>query len=137
MYVTVASDHSDRSFECYGIQLSKQLYPDVLAADVWPYSELESHGDDLVLRGWSVEHGQRAVYQEAPLGDLLSSTDWLERLEQANLRQPGLVFSTGTLPTRRGLVFGEAFEIELEDPVLGRSIRHRYTIEVLGPVSNE
>ena len=43
MYVTVASDHSDRSFERYGIQLSMQLYLDVLAVDVWPYSELESH----------------------------------------------------------------------------------------------
>ncbi len=78
LYVTVASDYSDRSFERDGVQLSKQLYPDVFAAEVWPYSEVESHWDDLVL-------------------------DWLERLEQANLRQPGLVFLTGTLSTRRCL----------------------------------
>ena len=29
VYVTVASDHSDRSVERFGIQFSKQLYPDV------------------------------------------------------------------------------------------------------------
>jgi hypothetical protein len=30
-----------------------------------------------------------------------------------------------------GIAAADAFEMELEDPVLGRMIRHRYAIEVL------
>jgi hypothetical protein len=31
-----------------------------------------------------------------------------------------------------GLVFAEAYDLELEDPVRGRSLRHHYRVEVLG-----
>jgi len=62
--VTVASDHSDRSFEHYGIQRSKQLYPDVLAAEVWPHSEVESHVDD--------------VYSERPSRSSSKTRYWAE-----------------------------------------------------------
>jgi hypothetical protein len=135
VYVTVASDHSDRAFERFGIQLSKQLYPDVLATEVWPYVEVHPHWDALVLRAWAIDHGERRLYQQAELAELVSADDWLERLAADDLcvRRPGLVFLSGTPPTLGGLVFGEAFEMELEDPVLGRRIRHRYDVEVLGP----
>jgi hypothetical protein len=135
VYVTVASDHSDRAIERFGIQLSKQLYPDVLAPEVWPYVEVQPHWDALVLRAWAIERGQRSLYQQAALAELLSAADWLQRLrdDELRVRRPGLVFLSGTPPTLGGLVFGEAFEIELEDPVLGRRIHHRYDVEVLGP----
>jgi hypothetical protein len=135
VYVTVASDHSDRSFERFGIQLSKQLYPDVLATEVWPYAEVQSHWDHLILRAWSVEHGERRLYQQADLEQLLSADAWLDQLarEEPGLRRPGLVFLSGTPPTLGGLHFGDGFEFELEDPVLQRTIRHAYSIEVLGP----
>lgn len=134
VYVTVASDHSDRSVERFGIQLSKQLYPDVLAPEVWPYAEVQPHWDALVLRAWAVTGERRMLYQQAALAELLSASDWLERLRRDGLGvvRPGLVFLSGTPPTLGGLVFADAFEIELEDAVLGRAIRHRYTVEVLG-----
>ena len=135
LYVTVASDHSDRQFERFGIQLSKQLYPDVLAPEVWPYAEVRPHWDALVLRAWAIERGERSLYQQAPLAELLSPADWLERLaeDELRVRRPGLVFLSGTPPTLGGLVFADAFEMELADPVLRRTIRHRYEVEVLGP----
>jgi hypothetical protein len=133
LYVTVASDHSDRAVERHGIQLSKQLCPDVLAPEVWPYDEIQSHWDSLVLRCWATRAERRELYQEAPLAELLSAQDWLSRLDQAQLRRPGLIFLSGTPPTMGGLVYGDSFELELEDPVLGRSIHHRYAVDVLGP----
>jgi hypothetical protein len=134
VYVTVASDHSDRAAERFGVQLSKQLYPDVLAADVWPYAEVEPHWDELILRAWAIRGEQRTLYQQAPLAELLSASAWLERLHADGLDvvQPGLVFLSGTPPTLGGLIFGNGFEMELEDPVLHRAIHHRYHIEVLG-----
>jgi 2-keto-4-pentenoate hydratase/2-oxohepta-3-ene-1,7-dioic acid hydratase in catechol pathway len=133
VYVTVASDHSDRAVERYGIQLSKQLCPDVLAPEAWPYEEVQPHWDRLVLRCWATKDGQRRLYQEAALAELISADDWQSRLDKEQLLKPGLVFLSGTPPTIGGLVYGDAFEMELEDPVLGRSIRHRYAVEVLGP----
>src|SRR5919202_3768342 len=52
VFVTVASDHSDRAAERHGIQLSKQLCPHVLASEVWPYDEVRSHWERLMLRCW-------------------------------------------------------------------------------------
>ena len=131
--VTVASDHTDRGFERYSIQASKQLYPDVLASEAWPLDECRAHWDQLVLRCWTTTLGRRSVYQEAALAELLSPDTWLDMLHRHGVPRDGLVFLSGTPATIGGVVFGERYEIELEDPVLGRAIRHEYAVEVLGP----
>ena len=131
--VTVASDHTDRGFERYGIQASKQLYPDVLASEAWPLDECRAHWDRLVLRCWTTKLGRRSVYQEAALAELLSPDTWLDMLHRHGVPRDGLVFLSGTPATIGGVVFGERYEIELEDPILGRAIRHEYAVEVLGP----
>jgi hypothetical protein len=132
-YVTVASDHSDRAAERYGIQLCKQLYPDLLAANAWPYAEVRAHWDHLVLRCWAVRGGERDLYQEAAVAELLHADAWIGTVEREGIRKPGLVFLSGTPPTLGGLGYAEAYELELEDPVLKRVIRHQYQVEVLGP----
>ena len=38
---------------------------------------------------------------------------------------------SGTISTKGGLKPADTFKFELEDPVLGRMIRHRYNIEIL------
>jgi hypothetical protein len=133
IYVTVASDHSDRAAERHGIQLSKQMYPDVLGPEVWPYDEVRPHWERLVLRCWTTAEGQRKLYQEAALAELLSPEEWFPRLEEEGIQRPGLVFLSGTPATLGGLVFADTYDLELEDPVRGRSIRHQYRVEVLGP----
>ncbi|WP_206118842.1 DUF2848 family protein [Chromobacterium fluminis] len=37
----------------------------------------------------------------------------------------------GTLAVKAALGHGEAFELELHDPLLGRSLRHAYRVKVL------
>ncbi len=37
----------------------------------------------------------------------------------------------GTIPTLQGLKPAARFEVELEDPVLGRTLTHAYDIEAL------
>ena len=131
--VTVASDHTDRGFERYGIQASKQLYPDVLASEAWPLDECRAHWDQLVLRCWTTALGERRMYQEAALAELLSAETWLDLLDRHGVPRDGLAFLSGTPASLGGVVFGERYEIELDDPVLGRAIRHEYAVEVLGP----
>jgi hypothetical protein len=38
---------------------------------------------------------------------------------------------SGTLPAIGGLRAAQRFEFELEDPILGRSLRHSYAIQTL------
>jgi len=133
LLVTVASDHTDRAFERHGIQQAKQLCPNVLAPEVWPYREVQRHWEQLVLRCWTTAGAERRLYQQAPLSELLAPDDWFKILTGEDITRPGLLFLSGTPPTIGGLVFADAYELELEDPVLGRSIRHHYQVEVLGP----
>ena len=42
-----------------------------------------------------------------------------------------LIATGGTIATRSGLVFGDAYELALEDPVLNRTITASYRVRVL------
>ena len=133
VYVTVASDHSDRGLERHGVQASKQLCPNVLAPVVWPLHECEDHWDELLLRCWITLGTERRLYQEAALAELISARGWLAAIDREGIAAEGLVFLSGTPGTIGGLAFGDAYDLELRDPVLGRSISHSYTVEALGP----
>ena len=86
VYVTIASDHSDRAMEQHGIQLAKPLYPDVLAPDVWPYAEVAPHWDQLRLRCWFTREGTRTLYPDALASELRSADHWLAVLSEEGIR---------------------------------------------------
>jgi hypothetical protein len=48
---------------------------------------------------------------------------------------PGTVMFCGTLGAIGGIRPASRFEMELEDPVLGRTLRHAYAVDVLPVVS--
>jgi hypothetical protein len=133
-WVTVGSDHTDRDLERYSIAGSKQMYPKILAPTVWPLAEVLDHWDTLILRSWVSINGERRPYQEDTLQAMLAPADLLAaaaREYRVHTFQRALVFS-GTIATLGGeLLFGERFEIELLDPVLGRRIQHSYAVQLL------
>jgi hypothetical protein len=43
----------------------------------------------------------------------------------------GLVLFSGTIGTKGGLIIGPAYDLEMHDPILKRTIRHSYSCEVL------
>ncbi len=129
LYVGVSSDHSDRVLERVSVQMSKQVSPDVVGREVWPYDDVRDHWDQLVLRSTATAGGERVVYQESSLAILCTPEYMLDLLRQAGAAPDGLVLSSGTIPTRGGhLQFPEAYDLELEDPVLGRTLRHGYCV---------
>jgi hypothetical protein len=133
-WVTVGSDHTDRDMERHSIAASKQMYPKILAPTVWPLAEVLAHWDALILRSWVSIDGTRQPYQEDTLQAMLTPADLLAaaaREYAASALQRAVVFS-GTLATLGGeILFGERFEIELLDPVLGRRLHHSYAIHLL------
>lgn len=131
LYVGLASDHTDRKVEAYGVTVSKQMCDKPVAAQAWPFEEVEGHWDRLVLRSWLVEGGQRVLYQEGPLAGLLAPRDVIARYTGGRGLPDGAAILGGTMPALGGVRAGERFECELDDPVLSRKLVLRYDIQVL------
>jgi hypothetical protein len=131
-YVGVGSDQTDRGFEKFSIPASKQMYAKILAPVVWPYEEVKDHWNQLVIRSWTTAEGKRILYQEDGLAAILDAEALLEQLpKDEGLPADGLVLFSGTVATKAGLVYGERFDFEMEDPVLDRRICHGYHVRVL------
>lgn len=124
LWVTVGSDHTDRDVEAYGITVSKQMCDKPVCADVWPLLDVAGHWDRLVLRAWAdgVLYQEGSVAEMRAPGDLIAAYGGLP---------PGAAMFGGTMPVVGGVRPAARFEIELEDPVLGRRLRHGYDIAVL------
>ncbi|MEE8395378.1 MAG: DUF2848 family protein [bacterium] len=76
--------------------------------------------------------GERMLYQEDALASILDPDGILATMPRDDgLPSDGLVLFSGTVPTKMGMVYGERFEIELEDPVLSRKLAHGYSVRIL------
>ena len=124
-YVAVGSDHTDRQAETVGVSLSKQMCAKPVGPAVWPYDEVAGHWDDLILRSWIEEDGGRSLYQEGAVAAMRPPAE-LQGL-YGDLPEGAAMFG-GTLAVRGEIRPAAAFEMELDDPVLGRRLRHRYAI---------
>ena len=126
LWVTVGSDQTDRKAEAYGVALSKQLAGKVLGRTLWRLDELRDHWDKLTLRAQVTIGGEKVVYQEGALALMRTPNDLMQRYGQR--LEPGTVLMSGTLNAIGGIRPGARFEMELKDPVAGRTISHAYDI---------
>lgn len=134
LWLGVGSDHTDRQAEAYSVALSKQLCPKPLGTTLWRFEELAGHWDTLVLRAYATRRGERQLYQEGSVSSLRPPPELVERFAGGGLAT-GTVMFCGTVPARNGIHPAERFEIELHDPILGRTLSHRYEIRPLPAVS--
>jgi hypothetical protein len=125
-HIGLGSDHTDREVEKTGVTISKQLCPKPICNDVWKYADVADHWDRLVLRSFAVTGGERTLYQEGPVTTMRAPLDLLDDYLQGRTVPAGLVMYCGTLAVHGAVRAAERFEIELEDPVLGRRLEHVY-----------
>ncbi|VVE28703.1 hypothetical protein PAQ31011_03549 [Pandoraea aquatica] len=130
LFVSVGSDHTDREVEAYGVTVSKQVCAKPVAREAWRFADVAAHWDQLELRSWVTRAGERRLYQEGTVAGLLSPQELMAKLGPDGLPAGAAMFC-GTLAAIGGVAGGEQFEIELHDPVLGRTIRHRYATQAL------
>ena len=135
LWVGIGSDHTDRKAETVGIALSKQMCPKPVGSELWSYPEVEPHWDRLMMRSFATVQGERVLYQEGPLTALRSPRNLMESRPGGPELPPGSLLFCGTLGAIGGIRPAARFEMELEDPVLGRTLRHAYDIECLPVVS--
>lgn len=131
LWLGVGSDHTDRDAEAYSVALSKQLCPKPLGPTLWRFEEVVGHWDALVLRSYATVGGERQLYQEGPVSGLRPPPELVDRFTAGQGLVPGTVMFCGTVPTRGGIRPATLFEIELHDPVLGRTLGHQYQVRPL------
>jgi hypothetical protein len=131
IYVTVGSDHTDRKVERYGVTVSKQMCDKPVAPQLWDYAELADHWDQIVLRAFATIDGAKVLYQEGRLDAVLPVAELLAKGFGGDKLPDGVAMFGGTIPAKGGVRPATRFDIEIEDPVLKRSIRHGYDVEAL------
>jgi hypothetical protein len=70
MYVSIASDHTDRKLETVSVAMSKQVCVKPVATEAWRLADVADYWDELVIRSYIVENGEKVLYQEGPLSTL-------------------------------------------------------------------
>lgn len=136
MYVSLASDHTDRKLETLGVALSKQICAKPLARSAWRFAEVAGHWDEMIIRSYIEENGARTLYQEGSLAALRPPLELIAGFtDGAALLPDGTGMICGTVGAIGGIRPAPVFAMELFDPVLGRTIEHAYRIEQLPEVA--
>ena len=128
MWVGVGSDHTDRAAETINVTLSKQMCAKPVGATLWRYDEIKPHWDRLTLRSFVPDGGKRRLYQEGPVTNMRSPEELIRLYTGGDKLAPGTAMFCGTFAVHGGISSSGTFDMELEDPVLGRKLKHSYGI---------
>jgi hypothetical protein len=131
LWVGVGSDHTDRKAETFGVSLSKQVCAKPVSARIWRYDDVAPHWDRLILRAFVQVDGERRLYQEGPVAGMRPPPELIGLYTDGGSLPQGSAMFCGTLAVHGGIAAASQFDMELEDPVLRRIIRHSYKIETL------
>lgn len=131
IYIGLGSDHTDRKLEAQSVPKAKQVAPKPIAVDVWNYEEIKDHWDDIKLVSYQLIDGKEVVYQEGSLADILPVESILEEMHKRIGPVKNSIIFSGTVPVKDGFKFGSNFRCEMNDNVLGRSLKFGYNVNVI------
>ncbi|MEX2453272.1 MAG: DUF2848 domain-containing protein [Rhodospirillaceae bacterium] len=136
MLIGVGSDHTDREVETYSVPVSKQMCAKPVSATVWRYADVAGHFDSLMLRSWATADGKKTLYQEGPVTTMRPPEELIGLYLPGRSELPaGMAMYCGTLAAIGGIRMADRFDVEIEDPVLGRKISHGYSVRTLPVVT--
>jgi hypothetical protein len=130
-WVTIGSDITDRQAETVGIALSKQMCPKPIADMAWPLVDVLNHWDQLILRSWIEEDGQRVLYQEGPVASMIEPWKLLSTHEADGAIGDDLMMFCGTLSIHGKIRWSDKFFVDLEDPKRGKKMSFSYALTAL------
>lgn len=132
LFVSVGSDHTDRTLETSSVALSKQICSKPVASIAWSFAEVREHWDELQLRSWIADAGgKETLYQDGTTSFLQRPEDLLRSFLHGSALRNGLCMFGGTVPVIGAIRAAHKMRFELVDPRLGRRIEHRYSITTL------
>ncbi len=128
LWVGVGSDHTDRDVETYGVTVSKQMCDKPIAPVFWSFEDVADHWDKLILRSFITTDGNRQLYQEGTLDNMLAPKDLIRRYTGGDNLAEGTILFGGTFSAIGGIRPAPRFDFEIVDDVIGRKISHGYDI---------
>jgi hypothetical protein len=131
LWIGLGSDHTDRKVQPVNVAVSKQLCAKPCCPRMWQFDDVAAHWDKLVLRSWATTGDRRRLYQEGTLASVLHPSELVRRYTGGQKLPPATAMFCGTVPVQGNIAPAEIFEIELDDPVLGRKLQHQYRVEPL------
>ncbi|MPT26659.1 MAG: DUF2848 domain-containing protein [Achromobacter sp.] len=136
MYVSIASDHTDRKLETVSVAMSKQVCVKPVASSAWRLADVADYWDELVIRSHIVENGIEVLYQEGPLSSLRTPQELIAGYTGGAAVLPeGAGMTCGTVGAIGGIRPAADFTMELFDPRRQRTLSHRYHVESLPVVA--
>jgi hypothetical protein len=135
LLLSLTSDHTDRGLETVSVALSKQVCTKPVGSEAWRFQDVAAHWDQLRIESYITEDGKQVQYQSGLLSALLHPIDLIARYVKSEILPAGVAMSCGTVGTQGAIRPAAHFEMRLIDPVLNRSLTHRYDIENLPKVS--
>lgn len=136
-WLTVGSDHTDRTVESYSVAVSKQMCPKPIATAAWRWADIVERQDEIQLESSILEGDQWIRYQSGTLASirpLASLRDGIFDSDQADLTGHFLFCGTlGAIANAEGKGIRPAgqMQIALHDARRNRSIVHRYSVDML------
>ena len=144
--ITVGSDHCDRELDPLFQDKPKQMCPHPIATTAWPYQEVRDHWDELRAISKVVVGPHTITVQDSYLSALVDMDFLLAMDDVKSLADPAIIYggTTGALPEAEQRVrelglppetvhgVGDEFILRLHDPVLDRTIEHRYRAVPVG-----
>lgn len=131
-YLTVASDHTDRSLETVSVGKSKQVCDKILGDTFWPVEEIDGHWDEIQISSHVLKDNEWIAYQDGSLKDMLHYKDLFELIEADEPAGKAPCLLSGTIPIIGGeMIYTSACRITLSDPRLKRKITKQYKVVVL------
>ncbi|MSO21753.1 MAG: DUF2848 domain-containing protein [Acidobacteria bacterium] len=138
--VTVGSDQCDRELDALFPDKPKQMCPHPVGAVAWPASEVRAHWDQLQISSRILVGKHEIVLQKSFLS-VLVDLDFILAMDAVKaLPDPAWVYcgsapflesakDTATrlgIPTTVAHGIGDGMIVRLSDPVMNRTIEHRY-----------
>ena len=129
IFVSLASDHTDRAAEAIDIAMSKGICPKMCAREAWPVASIGERWGELELRSYIGTDDGEVLYQKGACSSLVSPPELLANLPFARPRCFAML--TGTVPVEGGVRPASSFRGELHDHATGRTITLSYSIDAL------
>lgn len=131
VYVTVGSDHTDRSLEEVDINLSKQICDKPFAKKAWKLSDIIEHWDSLELISEMYIDGKWEPYQKDKISAILAYEEIKRYLMNTGTSLRNAIFFSGTVPLLAGFKYGTKFKMTFKDPTRNEQISMSYDIHNL------
>lgn len=128
IYVTVASDHTDKEAEKCSLVAGKHMYPKVIARRTWRLRDVEARWGDLELRSWVEVNGEKRQVSSLRGSDFPSPGEVVPLIARAAGDVRNLIAIVKP-SLQQSPITSSYNEIGMQDPATGKSISHYYWVE--------